>query len=111
MPVEGFHLIQGGITCTSCHNTEMSALADMRNADQFSFPAGISVITGDPEIPSTLIYEEKVTAGKCVPDDKKGRRHISGCAPNNAYVVQAIIGKRGKAKQMYAERDLESTKV
>ena len=32
--VEGFNLIFGGVTCTGCRNTVLSALADMRNGDQ-----------------------------------------------------------------------------
>ena len=35
--------------------------------------------------------------------------YVPGCPPNNAYVVQAIIGDRGKAKRMYGEGNLEST--
>ncbi|MGB9700766.1 MAG: DUF362 domain-containing protein [Thermodesulfobacteriota bacterium] len=109
--VEGFHLLHGGITCTGCRNTVMSALVDMRNANQLRYLPGVLVITGDPEIPSSIVYEELVSVGKCVPEGKRGRRHVRGCPPNNAYVVQAIIGERGKAKRMYAEGDLESTEV
>lgn len=109
--VEGFHLIHGGITCTGCRNTVMSALVDMRNSDQLGYLPGVLVITGDPELPSSIVYEEMVTVGKCVPEERRSRRHVQGCPPNNAYVVQAIIGDRGKAKRMYAEGDLESTEV
>lgn len=109
--VKGFHLLHGGITCTGCRNTVMSALVDMRNTDQLMYLPGILVVTGDPEIPSSLAYAEMVTVGKCVPAEKRSRRHVQGCPPNNAYVVQAIIGERGKAKRMYAEGDLESTEV
>lgn len=107
--VEGFNLFHGGITCTGCRNTVMSALVDMRNANQLMYLPGMTVITGDPEIPSFLSRENVVTVGKCVPQEKRMGRHVPGCPPNNAYVVQAIIGERGKAKRMYAEGDLEST--
>ncbi len=109
--VEGFHLIHGGITCTGCRNTVMSALVDMRNVNQLAYLPGILVITGDPEIPSSLVYDEIVTVGKCVPEGRRSKRHVQGCPPNNAYVVQAIIGERGKAKRMYADGDLESTEI
>jgi uncharacterized protein (DUF362 family) len=107
--VEGFNLLFGGVTCTGCRNTVMSALVDMRNADQLMYLPGVTVITGDPEIPPFVSSEGLVTVGKCVPEWKRGKVHVKGCPPNNAYVVQAIIGERAKAKRMYAEGDLEST--
>ena len=107
--VEGFNLIFGGVTCTGCRNTVMSALIDMRNADQLMYLPGVIVITGDPEIPPFVPTDSLVTVGKCVPEWKRGKLHVKGCPPNNAFVVQAIIGERGKAKRMYAEGDLESS--
>ncbi|MBU1207489.1 MAG: DUF362 domain-containing protein [Proteobacteria bacterium] len=108
--VEGFNLIHGGITCTGCRNTVMSALVDMRNADQLMYLPGVTVVTGDPAIPPFVPTESIVTVGKCVPEGKRGQRYVRGCPPNNVYVVQAIIGEKGKAKRMYAEGDLDSTK-
>jgi uncharacterized protein (DUF362 family) len=106
---EGFNLIYGGVTCTGCRNTVMSALVDMRNADQLMYLPGVTVITGDPEIPPFVDMEKIVAIGKCVPEEKRGKNYVKGCPPNNAYVVKAIIGERGKAKRMYADGDLEST--
>ncbi len=108
--VEGFNLIFGGVTCTGCRNTVMSALADMRNADQLMYLPGVTVVTGDPQMPPFVDMEKIVAVGKCVPQSKRGKNYVKGCPPNNAYVVQAIIGDRGKAKRMYAEGDLESEK-
>jgi hypothetical protein len=107
--VEGFNLIFGGVTCTGCRNTVMSALVDMRNADQLMYLPGVTVATGDPEIPPFVPSDSLVTVGKCVPEWKRGKFHVKGCPPNNSYVVQAIIGERAKAKRMYADRDLSST--
>jgi len=106
--VEGFNLMFGGITCTGCRNTVMSALVDMRNADQLMYLPGVTVVTGDPEIRPFIPSESLVTVGKCVPEWKRGKLHVKGCPPNNAYVVQAIIGERAKAKRMYADGDLDS---
>jgi uncharacterized protein (DUF362 family) len=108
--VEGFNLIFGGVTCTGCRNTVMSALVDMRNADQLMYLPGVTVATGDPEIPPFVPSDSLVTVGKCVPEWKRGKFHVKGCPPNNSYVVQAIIGERAKAKRMYADKDLSSTK-
>ncbi len=107
--VEGFELLYGGVTCTGCRNTVMSAVVDMRNADQTEFLPGVTVVTGDPEIPPRAAREKIVTVGKCVPPEKRGKFFVRGCPPNNSGVVQAIVGERGKAKRMYAEGDLEST--
>ena len=109
--VEGFNLIFGGVTCTGCRNTVMSALVDMRNADQLMYLPGVTVVTGDPEIPPFIPADSIVTVGKCAPKWKRGKRHVKGCPPNNSYVVQAIIGERAKAKRMYAEGDLDVTET
>jgi hypothetical protein len=85
----------------------MSALVDMRNADQLMYLPGVTVVTGDPEIPPFVPAESIVTVGKCVPEGKWSKLHVKGCPPNNVYVVQAIIGKRAKAKRMYADADMD----
>jgi uncharacterized protein (DUF362 family) len=104
----GFNLIHGGVTCTGCRNTVMSALVDMRNAGQLVYLSGITVITGNPEIPQGAAPASIVAVGKCVPEGKRGKNYVRGCPPNNAHVVQAIIGERAKAKRMYAEGGLEA---
>ena len=86
----------------------MSALADMRNAGPLMYLPGVTVVTGDSEIPSTISKDVIVAVGKCVPKSKRGRNYVKGCPPNNVYVVRAIIGDREKAKRRYAEGYLES---
>lgn len=105
--VEGFNLIHGGVTCTGCRNTVMSALIDMRNSDQLMYLPGVAVITGDPELAPFSKIDRLVSVGKCVPKDKRGPNYVKGCPPNNSAVVQAIIGDRVKVKRMYATGDQE----
>jgi len=107
--VDGFSLLFGGITCTGCRNTVMSALIDMRNAGHLKYLPGVTVITGDPDIPKAVPGDEIVAVGQCVPKGKRGKRFVRGCPPNNAYVVDAIIGGREKVRRMYAEKSLEET--
>jgi len=107
--VDGFSLLFGGITCTGCRNTVMSALVDMRNAGQLKYLPGVTVITGDPDIPDTMVRDQIVAVGQCVSKDKRGKRFVKGCPPNNAYVVDAIIGGREKVRRMYADKPLEET--
>jgi uncharacterized protein (DUF362 family) len=107
--VDGFSLLFGGITCTGCRNTVMSALVDMRNAGQLKYLPGVTVVTGDPDIPKAILGDETVAVGQCVPRDKRGERFVRGCPPNNAYVVDAIIGGKEKVRRMYAEKSLEET--
>jgi len=109
--VDGFSLLFGGITCTGCRNTVMSALADMRNAGQLKYLPGVTVITGNPRIEKALLRDEIVAVGQCVPAGKRGRRFVRGCPPNNAYVVDAIIGGREKVKRSYADKSLEETET
>lgn len=107
--VDGFSLLFGGITCTGCRNTVMSALVDMRNASQLKYLPGVTVVTGDPDIPKAIPRDGIVSVGQCVPKGKRGKRFVRGCPPNNAYVVEAIIGGREKVRRMYAEKSLEET--
>jgi hypothetical protein len=106
--VEGFQLIHDGATCTGCRNTVMSALIDMRNADQLMYLPGVTVITGGAPMPADVALENIVTVGLCM-QENKSRRHVKGCPPNNALVVKAIIGDRAEVKRMYATENLEDT--
>lgn len=107
--VEGFQLIQGEATCTGCRNTVMSALIDMRNADQLLYLPGITVVTGGAPLPEGAPRESIVTVGKCTPKESQTERHVKGCPPNNALVVEAIIAGRAEVKRMYAEDGLDKT--
>jgi uncharacterized protein (DUF362 family) len=107
--VEGFHMIHGQVTCTGCRNTVMSALNDMRNADQLMYLPGVTLLTGDAEFPEGIAQESIVTVGKCVPQENRTERHVNGCPPNNALVVKAIIGDRAEVKRMYADESLDKT--
>ncbi len=100
--MEGFHLIHGEATCTGCRNTVMSALIDMRNADQLMYLPGVTVLTGDAPLPADVAREDIVTVGLCMKENKTAR-HVKGCPPNNYLVVEAIIGGRAEAKRMYAD--------
>jgi len=107
--VEGFQLIQGEATCTGCRNTVMSALIDMRNADQLMYLPGVTVVTGGAPLPEGIPRESIVTVGKCTPKENQTERHVKGCPPNNALVVDAIIGGRTEVKRMYADEGLDKT--
>jgi len=107
--VEGFQLIQGEATCTGCRNTVMSALIDIRNADQLMYLPGVTVVTGGAQLPEGVPQESIVTIGKCTPKESQTERHVKGCPPNNAFVVDAIIGGRAEVKRMYSDEGLEKT--
>ena len=106
--VEGFQLIHDDATCTGCRNTVMSALIDMRNADQLMYLPGVTVVTGGAPLPADADPENVVTVGLCMQENKSGQ-HVKGCPPNNALVVKAIIGDRAEVKRMYATESLEDT--
>jgi uncharacterized protein (DUF362 family) len=106
--VEGFQLIHGEAACTGCRNTVMSALIDMRNADQLMYLPGVTVVTGKAPLPADVPPENIVTVGLCMKDNQT-ERHVKGCPPNNALVVKAIIGDRAEVKRMYADEGLDKT--
>jgi uncharacterized protein (DUF362 family) len=107
--VEGFRLIHAEATCTGCRNTVMSALVDMRNADQLMYLPGVTVVTGGASLPEGILRDEIVTVGLCMPEESRTGRHVKGCPPNNALVVKAIIGDRAEVKRMYATESLDKT--
>ncbi len=106
--VEGFELIHGEATCTGCRNTVMSALIDMRNADQLIYLPGITVVTGGASLPTNVSKENIVTIGLCMKENRT-ERNVKGCPPNNALIVKAIIGERAEVKRMYADEKLEKS--
>ena len=107
--VEGFQLIHAEATCTGCRNTVMSALIDMRNADQLMYLRGVTVVTGGTPLPEGVPRSNIVTVGNCMPRKSRTIRHVKGCPPNNAFIVKAIIGDRAEVKRMYAEEGLDKT--
>ena len=106
---EDFNLIHGEVTCTGCRNTVMSALIDMRNGGQLMYLTGVTVVTGGEQVPEGLSPENIVTVGKCTPKEMRTRRHVRGCPPNNALIVDAIVNGRAEVKRMYAEEGLDKT--
>ena len=106
--VEGFQLIHGEAACTGCRNTVMSALIDMRNADQLMYLPGVAVVTGGAPLPADVAPENIVSVGLCM-NENETERHVKGCPPNNALVVKAIIGDRAEVKRMYAGESLDKT--
>jgi uncharacterized protein (DUF362 family) len=106
--VEGFRLIHDEATCTGCRNTVMSALIDMRNADQLMYLPGVTVVTGGAPLPVDLAPDNVVSVGLCMKENRT-ERYVKGCPPNNALVVKAIIGDRAEVKRMYAGESLDKT--
>ena len=100
--VEGFQLIYGEITCTGCRNTILSSLLDMKKADQLCYLPGVTVVAGDAPIPEGVPRESIVTIGNCMRKNGRTKRHVRGCPPNCADVVNGIIGGRAEFKSRYA---------
>lgn len=99
LKIEGLNLLYGGVTCSGCRMGIMSSLFDMKEANQLMYLQDITIVTGDPEIPEHIAEDSIVTVGRCVPPDKRSKRHVKGCPPNNLDIVQAIIGGRTKAER------------
>ena len=100
--IEGFDMLYGEATCTGCRMGIMSSLFDMKEKDQLMYLPGVTVVTGDPEIPETIPKDGLVTVGRCVPKEKRTERHVRGCPPNNMDIVQAVIGDRAKVERHWS---------
>ena len=101
LKIEGLDLVYGNITCSGCRMGIMSSLFDMKASNQLMYLPGITILTGDPEVPEYVPKDSLVTVGRCVPESKRSKRHVKGCPPNNRDIVQAIIGDRVKAERRY----------
>jgi len=99
LKIERFNLLYGGVTCSGCRMGIMSSLFDMKEAKQLAYLEGVTIVTGDPNLPEYIREDNTVTVGRCVPPEKRGKRHVRGCPPNNLDIVQAIIGERAKAER------------
>jgi uncharacterized protein (DUF362 family) len=99
LKIEGVNLLYGNITCSGCRMGIMSSLFDMKAENQLIYLPGITILTGDPEIPEYIPRDGLVTVGRCVPEKKRSKRHVKGCPPNTLDIVQAIIGDRAQAER------------
>ena len=99
LKIEGFNLLYGGVTCSGCRMGIMSSLFDMKEANQLMYLQDITIVTGAPDILGYIAEDSMVTVGRCVPPEKRSKRHVKGCPPNNLDIVQAIIGDRAKAER------------
>jgi uncharacterized protein (DUF362 family) len=101
LKIDGVNLIYGDVTCSGCRMGIMSSLYDMKEDNQLIYLPGITIATGAPEIPEYVPKDSLVTVGRCVPKEKRSKRHVKGCPPNNMDIVQAIIGDRAKAERRW----------
>ncbi len=99
LKIEGLNLLYGGVTCSGCRMGIMSSLFDMKEANQLNYLEGITIVTGEPDLPECIHEDGLVTVGRCMPPEKRSKRHVRGCPPNNLDIVQAIIGDQAKAER------------
>ena len=96
--VEGLQVLHAEGSCTGCRNTVLSALFDMRKANQLGYLRDLMIITGPGvEAPAGISAERVVTVGACVPKEQRGSHFVKGCPPNNAWVVEEILKVEGGA--------------
>ena len=97
--------------CTGCHNTVISSLMDMKAQDLLGYLENMNVIVGPckPEqLPKNATAENTVAIGLCAKKsagDAMGLRSAVGCPPNNAVVVQALLGDRREYGTRYASKE------
>ena len=97
--VEELRLLHAPGTCTGCRNTVLSALFDLKRAKQLDHLRGLTIVTGpEVEIPADTPSEQLIAVGICVPPDRRGHRFVSGCPPNNSWVVEEVVRGRKKAR-------------
>ena len=97
--------------CTGCHNTVISSLFDMKGENLMEYLENMNIVVGPvkPEmLPEGANAENTVAIGLCAKKtvgDALGLRWAVGCPPNNATVVQAILGDRREYGTRYASKD------
>ena len=97
--------------CIGCHNTVISSLFDMKGEGLMEYLEGMNIIVGPvgpDKLPEGANAENTVTIGICAKKsvgDAYGFRNAVGCPPNNATVVQAILGDRREYGTRYASKE------
>ena len=97
--------------CTGCHNTVISSLFDMKGEGLMDYLENMNIIVGPvapDKLPEGANADNTVTIGICARKsvgDALGLRDAVGCPPNNATVVQAILGDRRQYGTRYASKD------
>lgn len=82
LDIDGFKLVHAEGTCTSCRNMVLSTLGFMKNTPLLENFRGLTIITGDAEIPHSATERSLVSIGNCVPKPKRGKRFVMGCPPH-----------------------------
>ncbi len=93
---EDVNIIHAEGTCTGCKVAIFSSLFDMKDKGILDKAKGFTLITGDVELPYGIPEDGVVAVGICVPKDKRGKRWVKGCPPNNVYTIEAIVGEKFK---------------
>jgi uncharacterized protein (DUF362 family) len=101
LEIEGANILYGGVACSGCRIGIMSSLFDMKEANQLVYLEDTTIVAGNPEIPEHIREASIVTVGQCVPCEKRSKRHVIGCPPKNANIVEAIVGDRIKVQHHY----------
>lgn len=90
------NIIHAQGTCTGCKVAIFSSLFDMKHKGILDKAKGFTLVTGDVELPYGVPEDRVVAVGICVPKDKRGKRWVKGCPPNNIYTIEAITGESFK---------------
>ncbi|MDA8217890.1 MAG: DUF362 domain-containing protein [Dehalococcoidales bacterium] len=92
--MEGLRIIHAEGTCTGCRNGVLSSLWDLKRQGLYDQAQGLTIVTGEAEVPADADPERTITIGICRPRElRRGERWVRGCPPNNADIVQAIVGE------------------
>jgi len=96
--VQGLQILHAEGSCTGCRNTVVSALFDMKRADQLEYLEDMVIVTGPGVVvPADTSPEHLVAVGACVSWELRGEHFAKGCPPNNSWVVEQIIKAKGGA--------------
>jgi uncharacterized protein (DUF362 family) len=96
---ESFNLVFNSQACTGCHNTVISSMIDMKAEDLLPYLENMNVMVGSctkDDLPEGANADNTICVGICSKKlaDECGFRWVVGCPPNNADVVQGVIGDR-----------------
>jgi hypothetical protein len=101
--MEGLQVVHAQGTCTGCRNTVMSALWDLKSQGIYDLAQGLTIVTGEAELPANADPEKTIAVGICCPKQvRETVRWVGGCPPNNVDVVQAIVGADREMKNTYS---------
>jgi len=99
--VPGLRIVFRPGTCTGCHNTVFSAIAEIEADGQLARLKGKAIVAGtmdETDIPTGVKPEDLILVGLCTRKFKDRGKYVEGCPPSNIWIAETAVGGPVKSR-------------